>query len=54
MLRYTFGDEAQAQRVDDAVAKVLADGCRTVDIYSEGTKKVLCSEMGDAVVAALA
>lgn len=54
MLRYTFGNEAQAQRVDDAVAKVLADGCRTVDIYSEGAKKVSCSEMGDAVVAALA
>ncbi len=53
MLRYTFADEAQAQRVDDAVAKVLADGYRTVDIYSEGTKKVSCSEMGDAVVAAL-
>lgn len=54
MLRYTFGDEAQAQRVDDAVAKVLAEGYRTVDIYSDGTKKVSCSEMGDAVVAALA
>lgn len=54
MLRYTFADETQAQRVDDAVAKVLADGLRTVDIYSEGTKKVKCSEMGDAVVAALA
>ena len=54
MLRYTFGDEAQAQRIDDAVAKVLADGYRTVDIYSEGTKKVSCSEMGNAVVAALA
>lgn len=54
MLRYTFGDEAQAQRIDDAVAKVLADGYRTVDIYSEGTKKVKCSEIGDAVVAALA
>lgn len=54
MLRYTFADEASAQRIDDAVAKVLADGYRTVDIYSEGTKKVLCSEMGDAVVAALA
>ena len=54
MMRYTFGDEASAQRVDDAVKKVLADGYRTVDIYSEGTKKVSCSEMGDAVVAALA
>ena len=54
MLRYTFGDEASAQRVDDAVKKVLANGYRTVDIYSEGSKKVSCSEMGDAVVAALA
>ncbi len=53
MLRYTFGDEVSAQRVDDAVRKVLANGYRTVDIYSEGTKKVSCSEMGDAVVAAL-
>lgn len=53
MMRYTFGEEAQAQRIDDAVAKVLADGYRTVDIYSEGTKKVSCSEMGNAVVAAL-
>lgn len=53
MLRYTFGDEASAQRVDAAVKKVLADGYRTVDIYSEGTKKVSCSEMGNAVVAAL-
>jgi len=54
MLRYTFADEASAQRVDDAVKKVLANGYRTVDIYSEATKKVSCSEMGDAVVAALA
>lgn len=54
MLRYTFGDETSAQRVDDAVSKVLAAGYRTVDIYSEGTRKVSCSEMGDAVVAALA
>ena len=54
MLRYTFADEAAAQRVDAAVKQVLADGYRTIDIYSEGTKKVSCSEMGDAVVAALA
>ncbi len=53
MLRYTFGDEAAAQRIDDAVSRVLADGYRTVDIYSAGTQKVSCSGMGDAVVAAL-
>jgi len=54
MLRYTFNDEASAKLIDDAVSKVLADGYRTVDIYSEGMKKVSCSSMGDAVVAALA
>ncbi|WP_127477471.1 3-isopropylmalate dehydrogenase [Sulfurivermis fontis] len=53
MLRYTFGDEANAQRIEQAVRKVLADGVRTADIYTAGTKKVSCSEMGDAVVAAL-
>jgi 3-isopropylmalate dehydrogenase len=35
------------------VKKALAQGFRTADIYTEGTKKVKCSEMGDAVVAAL-
>ena len=53
MLRYTFNDEANAQRIEQAVRKVLADGIRTADIYTAGTKKVSCSEMGDAVVAAL-
>src|SRR5512143_1156469 len=53
MLRYTFNDEANAQRIEQAVRKVLADGIRTADIYTVGTKKVSCSEMGDAVVAAL-
>lgn len=53
MLRYTFGDEANAQRIEAAVRKVLADGIRTADIYTAGTKKVSCSEMGDVVVAAL-
>lgn len=53
MLRYTFGDEAAAQRIDAAVRQVLAEGYRTADIYSEGTQRVSCAEMGDAVVAAL-
>jgi 3-isopropylmalate dehydrogenase len=53
MLRYTFGLEAPAQRIEGAVKRVLAQGYRTGDIYTEGTKKVSCSEMGGAVVAAL-
>ncbi|QEL55563.1 3-isopropylmalate dehydrogenase [Chromobacterium paludis] len=53
MLRYSFGQEAAAQRVEGAVKKVLAQGYRTGDIYEAGCEKVSCSGMGDAVVAAL-
>ena len=53
MLRYSFNDEANALRIENAVKKALAQGYRTADIYTEGAKKVKCSEMGDAVVAAL-
>lgn len=54
MLRFSLNQEATAQKIEAAVQKVLADGLRTADIYSEGTTKVSTSEMGDAVVAALA
>jgi 3-isopropylmalate dehydrogenase len=50
MLRYTFGDEANAKRIEDAVKAVLAKGIRTVDIMTEGCTEVSCSGMGDAVV----
>lgn len=53
MLRYTFNDESNAVRIESAVKKALADGYRTADIWTEGTKKVGCAEMGSAVVAAL-
>lgn len=53
MLRYTFGLEEQAVRVENAVKKVLAQGYRTGDIYERGTTKVGTKEMGDAVLAAL-
>ncbi len=53
MLRYTFNNEAAAQRVENAVKKVLAQGFRTGDIYEPGMKKVGTKEMGDAVLAAL-
>jgi 3-isopropylmalate dehydrogenase len=53
MLRYTFNDEVNATRIENAVKKALAEGYRTADIHTEGCKKVKCSEMGDAVVAAL-
>ncbi|MFA7316378.1 MAG: 3-isopropylmalate dehydrogenase [Sulfuricella sp.] len=50
MLRYTFNNEEGATRIENAVKKVLAQGCRTVDIHTEGTLKTSCSAMGDAVV----
>lgn len=53
MLRYTFNDETNAARIENAVKKALAQGYRTADIYTEGCTKVGCSAMGDAVVAAL-
>jgi len=53
MLRYTFDEEAAARRVESAVRKVLAAGCRTADIFEPGTKKLGTREMGEAVVAAL-
>ena len=53
MLRYTFGLEAQALRIENAVKTVLAQGYRTGDIYERGTNKVGTKEMGDAVLAAL-
>ena len=53
MYRYTFADLATADRIENAVKQVIGQGYRTGDIWTEGTRKVSCSEMGDAVVAAL-
>ena len=53
MLRYSFNQDQAANRVEDAVTKVLARGLRTADIHSPGMEKVGTVQMGDAVVAAL-
>ena len=53
MLRYSFGDEANARRIEQAVTRVLDQGLRTADIMSSGMRQVGTSEMGDAVLAAL-
>jgi 3-isopropylmalate dehydrogenase len=53
MLRYSLGKTEQADRVEGAVKKVLAQGLRTADIWEAGTQKVGTREMGAAVVAAL-
>lgn len=53
MLRYSFDMNDEADAIEKAVEKVLADGVRTGDIMSEGCRKVSCSEMGDAIAAAI-
>jgi 3-isopropylmalate dehydrogenase len=53
MLRYSLGQPAAADRVEQAVTRVLRDGLRTADIHTAGARKVGTQEMGDAVVAAL-
>jgi len=53
MLRYSLGYPQVADAIEVAVGKVLDQGYRTADIYTEGKNKVSTSQMGDAVVAAL-
>ena len=43
----------QADRIENAVKKVLAQGYRTGDILTPGCKQVGTVEMGEAVLAAL-
>jgi 3-isopropylmalate dehydrogenase len=54
MMRHTFGQEAAAARIEDAVRAVLRQGLRTADIHRPGTTRVGTQQMGAAVVAALA
>jgi 3-isopropylmalate dehydrogenase len=53
MLRFSLNQGEAGERIEAAVQKVLAQGLRTGDIWSEGTTKVGTREMGDAVVKAL-
>lgn len=53
-LRYSFDLGTEADRLEQAVEKVLADGVRTADLLGkEGVTPVSTSQMGDAIVAAL-
>jgi 3-isopropylmalate dehydrogenase len=54
MLRFSLNQPDAADRIEAAVKKVLTQGLRTPDIYSEGTTRVGTREMGEAVVKALA
>lgn len=50
LLRYSLDLDAEAKAIEDAVAKAIADGYRTGDIYTEETKKVTTDQMGDVVI----
>ena len=50
MLKYSFGMDEAAELVERAIDKTLAQGYRTPDIYSEGTKKVGTSEITDKII----
>ncbi|MBF0265941.1 MAG: 3-isopropylmalate dehydrogenase [Gammaproteobacteria bacterium] len=53
MLRHSLAEAGLADKIDQAVAMVLDNGGRTIDIYTEGTRQLSTSEMGDEIVSAL-
>jgi len=50
LLRWSFGMEADARRIETAVNNVLSGGLRTADIMAPGTARVGTSVMGDAIL----
>jgi len=49
MLRYSFDLAIEAQAMEDAVASVLEEGCRTYDIVEEGKTEVGTKQMGELI-----
>src|SRR5207302_123037 len=49
-LRYSFDMGALADKLDAAIAAVLARGLRTADIKAEGTTAVSTTQMGEAIL----
>jgi 3-isopropylmalate dehydrogenase len=49
-LRYSFDMGALADKLDAAIAAVLASGLRTADIKSEGTTAASTTQMGEAIL----
>ena len=49
MLRFSFDLDKEADAVEQAVKKVLADGYRTIDIMADGMKQVGTVEMGKLI-----
>jgi 3-isopropylmalate dehydrogenase len=49
-LRYSFDMGELADKVDAAIAAVLASGLRTADIKSDGAMAASTTQMGDAIL----
>jgi 3-isopropylmalate dehydrogenase len=53
MLRLSLGQPEAAQKIEDAVSRVLAKGLRTADIAAPGEKVLSCSAMTRAILGEL-
>ena len=53
MLRYSLGLTAEADNIEGAVKKTLAQGYRTGDIANENSDVVGCVEMGEKIISNL-
>ena len=49
MLRYTFDLDKEADAIENAVAEVLKEGYRTIDIMSEGKTQIGTAEIGTLI-----
>lgn len=54
MLRFSFDLDAEADAIEKAVADVLKEGWRTIDIMSDGKSQVGTEKMGDLIAAHIA
>lgn len=51
MLRFTFDQDRAASAIEEAVAEVLKEGYRTIDIMSEGKRQIGTKEIGSCIAA---
>ncbi|MDQ7031488.1 MAG: 3-isopropylmalate dehydrogenase [Desulfonauticus sp.] len=49
MLEHSFHLQEEAKAIETAVQKTLDAGYRTADIFTQGQKKLTCSQMGDFI-----
>ena len=49
MLRFSFDLDQEADAIEQAVANVLEEGYRTIDIMSDGRTQIGTKEMGDRI-----